>query len=289
MGLLFRLNIDRRADEIGLLLAVGYRRAAVRRLLLGEGCVLAAAGAVVGTCLAMLYARLLLANSGCAVAGKTLQSFLRPHFEPLSLVGGAGGAFLVSVLTVVWAVFSLGRVAQRVARGTNAGRRRETRPTPAALELVDRWRIAHRCLGFTRRFGPRAGPRNAGHDVFRQRQLTAHRLSRCPIGMDAEHALSHRRRPRTGERRSARHSQRRPPSRSQFAHGGMLASAAFLLVAVEAFRRKVDAHEAVMRANGGYGRGRVGPIAVPRFEYRRGAARGLRKARTDLPRGIRRR
>src|SRR5690348_3182094 len=111
VGLLFRLNIDRRADEIGLLLAVGYRRAAVRRLLLGEGCVLAAAGAVVGACLAMLYARLLLQLLVALWPGQTLQSFLRPHYTPLSLVVGAGGAFLVSVLTIVWSVFSLGRVA----------------------------------------------------------------------------------------------------------------------------------------------------------------------------------
>ncbi len=108
VGLLFRLNIDRRAEEIGLLLAVGYRRAAVRRLLLGEGCVLAAAGAVVGSCLAMLYARLLLQLLAALWPGETLQSFLRPHFTPFSLVAGASGAFLVSVLTVVWAVFTLG-------------------------------------------------------------------------------------------------------------------------------------------------------------------------------------
>src|SRR5262249_7402334 len=61
--------------------------------------------------LAMLYARMLLQLLAALWPGETLQSFLRPHFDPLSLVAGAGGAFLVSMLTVVWAVFSLGRVA----------------------------------------------------------------------------------------------------------------------------------------------------------------------------------
>ena len=37
VGLLFRLNLDRRASEFGLLTAVGYRPWAIRRLLLGEG------------------------------------------------------------------------------------------------------------------------------------------------------------------------------------------------------------------------------------------------------------
>ena len=132
VGLLFRLNIDRRAEEIGLLLAVGYRRSVVRWLLLGEGCVLAGAGAVAGSWLAMLYARLLLQFLAALWPGQTLQSFLRPHFTPLSLVFGAGGAFLVSVLTILWAVFSLGRLApsallagQTPGEGERFGRRRK--------------------------------------------------------------------------------------------------------------------------------------------------------------------
>ncbi len=42
VGLLFRLNLDRRASEIGVLFAEGYPRATVRWLLLGEGGALAA-------------------------------------------------------------------------------------------------------------------------------------------------------------------------------------------------------------------------------------------------------
>ena len=37
VGLLVRLGLDRRASEIGLLLATGYRTRTVRRLLLAEG------------------------------------------------------------------------------------------------------------------------------------------------------------------------------------------------------------------------------------------------------------
>lgn len=51
---------------------------------------------------------------------------------------------------------------------------------------------------------------------------------------------------RLGIRNAARH-----PGRSLLT-AGLLASAAFLLVAVEAFRRRVDAQEAVTQANGGY-------------------------------------
>ena len=44
VGLLFRLNLDRRASQVGVLFAEGYPRAKVRWLLLGEGGALALVG-----------------------------------------------------------------------------------------------------------------------------------------------------------------------------------------------------------------------------------------------------
>jgi putative ABC transport system permease protein len=253
VGLLFRLNIDRRADEIGLLLAVGYRHAAVRRLLLGEGAVLAAAGAVVGSCLAMLYARLLLQLLAALWPGQTLQSFLRPHFEPLSLIFGAGGAFLVSLLTVAWAVVSLGRVApsallagQMPGEGEKRGRRRRRWS----------WWIAGASLA-----GGLALLAGSGRVEDHQMQAMTFFGSGSLLLIACLAALagwmrSSRYRTveghglgsvaRLGIRNAARH-----PGRSLLT-AGLLAAAAFLLVAVEAFRRRVDAQEAVAQANGGY-------------------------------------
>ena len=48
VGLLFRLNLERRAREVGLLRAAGYPLATVRRLLLVEGLIVAAIGSAVG-------------------------------------------------------------------------------------------------------------------------------------------------------------------------------------------------------------------------------------------------
>lgn len=253
VGLLFRLNIDRRAEEIGLLLAVGYRRAAVRRLLLGEGGVMAAAGAVAGSCLAMLYARLLLQLLAALWPGEALQSFLRPHFEPLSLVFGAGGALLVSMLTIVWAVFSLGRVApsallagQMPGEGEKLGRRRRRW----------NWWIAGGSLvgGLVLLAG---SGRVEDHEMramtfFGSGSLL---LTACLAALSGWMRSTRLRAveghgwwsvARLGIRNAARH-----PGRSMLT-AGLLASAAFLLVAVEAFRRRVDAHEAVAQANGGF-------------------------------------
>jgi putative ABC transport system permease protein len=253
VGLLFRLNIDRRADEIGLLMAVGYRQAAVRRLLLGEGAVLAAAGAVIGSCLAMLYARLLLQLLAALWPGETLQSFLRPHFEPLSLIYGAGGAFLVSLLTVAWAVFSLGRVApsallagQMPGEGEKLGQRRRR---------WSWWIVGASLIGGVALLA--GSGRVEDHEMramtfFGSGSLL---LIACLAALSGWMRSSRSRTveghglwsvARLGIRNAARH-----PGRSLLT-AGLLAAAAFLLVAVEAFRRRVDAHEAVEQANGGF-------------------------------------
>jgi ABC-type antimicrobial peptide transport system permease subunit len=253
VGLLFRLNIDRRAEEIGLLLAVGYRIAAVRRLQLGEGCVLAGAGAVVGACLAMLYAQSLLQLLAALWPDKTLQSFLRPHFTPLLLAAGAGASFLVSVLTVLWAVFSLGRAApsallagQVPGEDAKLGRRRRRWS----------WWIAGAsvvcALGLLASSGRVQDHEMRAMTFFGSGSLL---LIACLAALSGWMRSSRHRTveghglwsiARLGIRNAARH-----PGRSLLT-AGLLAAAAFLLVVVEAFRRHVDAHEAVMQANGGF-------------------------------------
>jgi ABC-type antimicrobial peptide transport system permease subunit len=253
VGLLFRLNMDRRAEEIGVLLAVGYRRAAVRRLLLGEGCVLAAAGAVVGSCLAMLYARLLVQLLSALWPGETLQSFLRPHFTPLSLILGAGGAFLVSVLTVAWAVFSLGRIApsallagQMPGEGERLGQRRKCWGWWVAAGAAVGAGILLACSVGVQDHEMRAMTFFGSGSMLLAAFLSAlwGWMRSTRFRTVEGHGLWSI--ARLGIRNAARH-----PGRSLLT-AGLLAAAAFLIVAVEAFRRRVDAHEAVARANGGF-------------------------------------
>jgi predicted lysophospholipase L1 biosynthesis ABC-type transport system permease subunit len=253
VGLLFRLNLDRRAEEVGLLLAVGYRLAAVRWLLLGEGSVLAAAGAVIGSCVAMLYAGLLLQMLGALWPGASLQSFLKPHFSPLSLVLGAGLSLAVSVLTIVWAVFSMGRVApttllagQVPGEGERLGRRRRRGGWWLAGLAVVGAAVLLACSGRVRDHEMRAMTFFGSGSLLLVACLAA--LSGWMRG--SRHRTVEGHGPwnvaRLGVRNAARH-----PGRSLLT-AGLLASAAFLIVAVEAFRRHVDAREAVEDANGGF-------------------------------------
>jgi ABC-type antimicrobial peptide transport system permease subunit len=113
VGLLFRLNLDRRANEVGVLLATGYRRGTVRRLLLGEGAVLTAVGGIAGSAAAVLYAWLLLDFLASRWPGGLDRSFLRLHVTAGSFVIGYVAALVVSFFTIVWATRVLGKVAPR--------------------------------------------------------------------------------------------------------------------------------------------------------------------------------
>ena len=59
--LFFKLGIEQRAREVGTLQAIGFRNAAIRRLFLAEGTLLAVAGSLLGLAGAVGYAALLMA------------------------------------------------------------------------------------------------------------------------------------------------------------------------------------------------------------------------------------
>src|SRR5581483_3639065 len=60
LALLFQFGLEQRASEIGVLLALGWRPRHVRRLLLLEGLILSALGALLGIPLGLLYCRAIL-------------------------------------------------------------------------------------------------------------------------------------------------------------------------------------------------------------------------------------
>ncbi|HET9481187.1 MAG TPA: ABC transporter permease, partial [Candidatus Polarisedimenticolia bacterium] len=110
-GLLFRLGVERRAGEIGLLLAVGLRERAVRRRFLAEGSVLAAIGCTLGCALGAAYAGLMMAGLRTLWRPAVGSSDLTLHLEPATLVAGSAASMLVVLLTIGWSVRSLARLS----------------------------------------------------------------------------------------------------------------------------------------------------------------------------------
>lgn len=242
VGLLFRLNLDRRASEIGLLLATGYRQRSVRRLLLIEGTILAMIGGLIGTGLAVLYARLLLDLLRALWPTGSELSFLQPHVTLTSLVIGFAATLLMSLLTVFGAVRGLRKVPPRalLAGTTQIEEPTASRPRrrwlPAVAVVCGLVGLALLPLGMrVRDHEAQAGMFFGSGALLLTAALLGvwlglKREPRSAVGGHGAAALV-----QLGVRNAGR-----APSRSLLT-AGLLASAAFLLVAVESFRRSAGA------------------------------------------------
>ncbi len=122
VALVFRLNVERRAGEVGLLLAVGYSLRRIRRILLMEGLLLAVVGSAVGLVAAVGYAWLMLAGLRSWWSEAVNAPFLRLHIGGLSLTIGFSASVLVAMFSVRMALRGLARHSPRsLLAGVMAG------------------------------------------------------------------------------------------------------------------------------------------------------------------------
>jgi ABC-type lipoprotein release transport system permease subunit len=112
--ILFRLGVEGRARELGILSAAGFAPGKTRRLLLAEGAVVAAAGGIAGIGLAVFYARVLVYGLNTWWVGAVAEPFLRFRLSPAALLAGFGGGWLVAMASIFLAVRRMLRVPARV-------------------------------------------------------------------------------------------------------------------------------------------------------------------------------
>jgi len=110
IGLLFRLGVERRAKEIGLLLAVGHPVASVRGRLLAEAAWLTALGGSLGLAGAVGFAGLMMAGLRTVWRPAVGSSELYLHLAPASLAIGWTGTLAVVLVSVALAVRKLVRL-----------------------------------------------------------------------------------------------------------------------------------------------------------------------------------
>ena len=113
LAMLFHFGLERRATEMGLLLAVGWRPKQVRRLLILEGVALAAAGSVLGVAGGILYARAILWGLTTLWRAAVAESPLQFHVTAQTLVIGCVSGILVSTLVIALAVRSQSKRSAR--------------------------------------------------------------------------------------------------------------------------------------------------------------------------------
>jgi ABC-type antimicrobial peptide transport system permease subunit len=241
-----RLNIDRRAGEVGLLLATGWRPSRVRWLLLGEGALLAVVGAIVGQAAAMIYARLMLKLLAASWPGDQSLNFLTLHSETLSFVYGFSASVVVGMATLFWATRVLGNLSPRslLSGETAAG------PAEAAVGwsrfLIPVGVIGAIVLAFVARRLPsqeaQAGSFFGSGALLLMASLAGvwNGLKWLNRASSPQPTLT-----RLGFRNAGRHAVR------SVLTVGLLASASFLIVAVESFHKETDQH--FLQKTGGSG------------------------------------
>jgi ABC-type antimicrobial peptide transport system permease subunit len=112
-SLFFRLGVEQRAREVGLLRAVGFTTPRVRRLLTAEALALAAAGSVLGIAGAIGYGAAMMAGLRTWWSGAVGTRMLTLHVSPISLIAGAAGAMVAATVCIWWTLRGLTRLSER--------------------------------------------------------------------------------------------------------------------------------------------------------------------------------
>ncbi len=107
VGLLFRLGIEQRAADVGLMLAVGFSPRRARNLLLAEGVILMVVGGLLGIVAAVGYAHLMIYGLKTWWVGAIGTRFLAVSISPLSLLLGFGISAAVAMIAVWWSLRGL--------------------------------------------------------------------------------------------------------------------------------------------------------------------------------------
>ena len=148
-SLFFRLGIEQRLREVGLLKAAGFPAAAVRRLFWCEALVLSVAGCLVGAAGAVAYGELVMFGLRTWWVDAVGTTRLTLHVSFSALGGGAAGGVLAAFGTIAWTLRSiepasprsllsgaLAEVTQAVVAAGAPGTRRATAALYGALALA---------------------------------------------------------------------------------------------------------------------------------------------------------
>jgi len=249
--LMFRLGVERRSGEVGILLAVGFSRQQVAKMFLIEGLLVVLAGTLLGFIGSLAYAGFMLAGLRSWWSEAVNAPFVQLYVSPSTLMIGGAGTVFVAFVSIMAALHGLRKFS---ASGLLAGRFDESsaiRSSEGRLGGNWTWVLPAGLAGIAAvlpSFAERASPEICFFVsgtlllvaclIFVRRRLRrpARGLIARP-GMLAILSL--------GARNAARH-----PGRSTQTVA-LIASAVFIIVTVQAFR--IDVRSDDSSRNGGTG------------------------------------
>ncbi len=135
----FRLGVEQRVREIGTLRAVGFPASTLKRIFLAEGAVLLTFGSLLGAAGALAYGGVLVVGLRTWWIGAVGTRRLYLHVSSGPLGVGVGVGIVASLVAIVWTLRGLGRSSPRAllagvleSRATRAKRARVLRFVPPA-------------------------------------------------------------------------------------------------------------------------------------------------------------
>lgn len=233
VSLLFRLGLQSRANEIGVMQAIGFPQKRIVGLWLREMLVVCAVGALLGIVIGIGYAWLMIWGLTTLWIGAISNPFLTLHIGPLSLLIGLLSGILICVVTIWW---SLRRTRRQSITGLLSG---QLESTPVGTGKSRGWLFWIACLLLVAAIGlsvaatklagdPQAGAfMGSGFLVLTALLMLIYQWLRKRSGTEQASSLS------LG--RLAAFSAKRNPLRSTLTIG-LVAVASFLIVAVSSFR-----------------------------------------------------
>ncbi|HYN06676.1 MAG TPA: FtsX-like permease family protein [Vicinamibacterales bacterium] len=250
-ALFFRLGIEQRLTQAGILRATGFSIAALRRLFLIEGGLISIAGGIAGVALAVGWAALMMYGLRTWWIGAVGTTLLRLHLDPAALVMGAAGAVAAAIVSIAITVRGLARPTPRalLAGSPSEMAARRARGVPAHHAAIACFVLATllSVLSITGAIPPAAGFFGAGTLVLSAglfafsawlRHLSSDRLSN--FGRKSPSLF-----------RLALTNASWRPGRS-LTSAGLVAAAVFLLVSVDAFRKGAASNVGPASGTGGF-------------------------------------
>ena len=110
---LFKLGIQQRASQLGVLLAIGLPRKQISKLLIYEAIAVSAVGAAFGSVIGIAYGKLMLTGLSTWWVDAVVTSFLTFHITFRSLAIGYLLGVLISAGTIAWAIRRISNVTAR--------------------------------------------------------------------------------------------------------------------------------------------------------------------------------
>jgi hypothetical protein len=112
-SLFFRLGVEQRLREIGLLRATGFPATAIRRVFLTEGGILSVLGSALGVLGAVLYAELIMLGLRTWWVDAVGTTRLTLDVSPAMLAAGAAGGVLAALGSIGWTLRALAPASPR--------------------------------------------------------------------------------------------------------------------------------------------------------------------------------